>query len=176
MKSVIFIACVVLSFGCADNTARPTSNAQEPARAEKLQSTTVHTTEGQVTPPAVNEKAAEAADNAKGGRFSASGNPIDTEKFDKAIADAEAELKEKSNNAKAKEAVVNAYFERGFALTEARQYAAALADYRRALKLDPNHEESKKWEEQIIGIYNMMKKEYPKPGEEPPPLPFKKDA
>ncbi len=176
MKFVVLFLCVAISFGCTQGTAPSATNASEPVRAEKLQSTTVHTTEGQATPPAVDEKAAAAADDAKGGRFSASGNPIDTEKFDKAIADAEAELKKKATDPKAKETAVNAYFERGFALTEARQYAAALADFRKALKLDPNHEESKKWEQQIIGIYNMMKKEYPKPGEEPPPLPFKKEA
>lgn len=176
MKLFVLVFSAAVVAGCSNNTARTGSNSHEPARAEKLQSTTVHTTEGQATPTGANEKAAAAADDAKGGKFSAGGNPIDTEKFDKAIAEAESELKKKPNEASARSAAANAYFERGFALTEARQYAAALADYRKALKIDPNHEESKKWEQQIIGIYNMMKKEYPKPGEEPPPLPFNKDA
>ena len=108
------------------------------------------------------------------GKWSASGDPIDTTKFDKAIADAENNQKPTPADSAARTELAQAYFERGFALTEARQYASALGDYRRALKLDPNHEESKKWMDQIISIYSMLKKEPPKEGEEPPPLPFKK--
>ena len=60
------------------------------------------------------------------------------------------------------------------AVRRARQYAAALGDYRRALKNDPDHEDAKKLIDQIVGIYAMLKKEYPKEGEEPAALPFKK--
>jgi hypothetical protein len=59
------------------------------------------------------------------------------------------------------------------ALTDARQYASALGDFRRALKYDPSSEEAKTWIDQIIKIYDSMNKEYPKEGEEPPPLPWK---
>ena len=79
----------------------------------------------------------------------------------------------KPADAAAKKVVAEAYFERGVALTEARQYASALGDYRRVLKLEPDHADAKKWIDQIIGIYGMLKKEYPKEGEEPPPLPWK---
>ena len=89
------------------------------------------------------------------------------------IAEAEKALKAKPNDEAAKKTLAQAYFDRGAALTEARQYASALGDYRRALKYDPTHEESKKWIDQIINIYSMLKKEYPKEGEEPPPLPWK---
>ncbi len=176
MKFLIVLVIAIFAFGCGNNAApvQNTNTASQPQRAEKLQSTTVHTTEGQATPPVVNETAATAADNAKGGKFSAGGNPIDTTELDKAVTDAEKALKAKPKDAAAKETTANAYFNRGFALTEARQYASALGDYRRALKLVPDHEESIKWQKQIIGIYSMMKKEYPKPGEEPPPLLFKK--
>jgi tetratricopeptide (TPR) repeat protein len=126
-----------------------------------------HTTENQTPKPA-------DPSEATGGRWSASGDPIDTTEFDKAISDAEKAYKARTNDPAAITAAAEAYFKRGFALTEARQYASAIGDYRRALKIDPNHEDSKKWEQQIIGIYGMMKKEYPKPGEEPPPLPYKK--
>ena len=84
-------------------------------------------------------------------------------------------MKAKSDDA-SKKALAQAYFERGVVLTEARQYASALGDYRRVLKLDPDHAESKKWIEQIVSIYSMHKKDAPKEGEEPPPLPFKKVA
>lgn len=137
-------------------------------RADRPRSTIEHTTENQ--PPAADINNA----NNGGSRWTQSGDPIDTSAFDRAIAAAERSLKAKPNDAAAKSAAADAYFKRGFALTEARQYAAALGDYRQALKIEPGHEEAKTWENRIIGIYEMMKKEFPKPGEEPPPLPFKK--
>jgi tetratricopeptide (TPR) repeat protein len=109
-------------------------------------------------------------------KWSQSGNPIDTAKFDTEIAQAEKNLKAQPKDEDAKKKLAEAYFKRGFALTEARQYASALGDYRKALKLDPNYEESKKWIDQIIGIYDSIDTEYPKEGEEPPPLPFKKES
>jgi hypothetical protein len=42
------------------------------------------------------------------------------------------------------------------------------------LKYDPNDEDSKKWIDQIVGIYSMLKKQAPAEGQEPAPLPFKK--
>lgn len=102
------------------------------------------------------------------------GEPIDTAKFDGTIAAAEKVVKSKPADPQAKKDLAQAYYDRGFALTEARQYASALGDYRRALKLDPSHEDSKNWIKQIVDIYAMLKKDAPKEGEEPPPLPFKK--
>lgn len=167
----------MVTFGCGNNTAtvQNSNSASQPMRAEKLQSTTVHTTEGQATPQPVDANAAAAAESAKGGRFTQGGNPIDVTEYNKAIAEAQRSMKPDPKNAEARQKVAQAYFDRGFALTEARQYAAALKDYRSALKLVPDHAESIKWEKQIIGIYEMMKKEYPKPGEEPDPLPFAKN-
>jgi len=134
-------------------------------RSEKLESTTAHTTEGQTPKP---------ANSNSGGKFSQGGEPIDTAKFDGTIAEAEKAAHAKPTDEAAKKTLAEAYFDRGFALTEARQYASALGDYRRALKNNPSHEEAKKWMEQIINIYAMLKKDYPKEGEEPPALPFKK--
>src|SRR5690606_38983928 len=102
------------------------------------------------------------------------GDPIDTSEFDAKITAAEKAHKAKPDDKAAAAALADAYFERGFALTEARQYASALGDYRSSLKLVPTHAESKKWHDQIVSIYEMMKKEVPKEGEEPKPLPFKK--
>lgn len=170
--SLAIIAGSLFAAGCnsagADRAAADNS-ANAPMRSERMEPTTQHTFENMPEKPAGPVKPT-------GGKWSAAGDPIDTTDFDKAIADAEKNLKAKPSDAAAKTAAVEAYFKRGFALTEARQYASALGDYRRALKIDPNHEESKKWQQQIIGIYEMMKKEYPKPGEEPAPLPFKKEG
>ena len=61
---------------------------------------------------------------------------------------------------------------RAVALTDARQYASALGDYRRAVKNDPENEEAKNWIDQIITIYGSLGRTPPPEGEEPPPLPF----
>jgi tetratricopeptide (TPR) repeat protein len=106
-------------------------------------------------------------------KWTQSGSPIDTTSFDAEIKDAETKLKGNAKDESLKKSLAEAFNKRGIALTEARQYASALGDYRKALKLDPNNEEAKKWIDQIIGIYAMLNKDYPKEGEEPPALPFK---
>ncbi len=107
-------------------------------------------------------------------KWTQSGNPIDTSQFDADIAKAEKDLKAKPKDETAKKALAEAYVKRAVALTEARQYASALGDYRRTLKLDPKDEEAKNGMNQIISIYESLNRDYPKEGEEPPPLPFTK--
>jgi tetratricopeptide (TPR) repeat protein len=160
-----FSVFAILSFlaACSSNQPQPISNANVPLRAERLQNSTAHTTENQ--PP---------ANSNSGSKWTQSGDPIDTAKFDKTIADAEKALKAAAVEDDAQKALAQAYFERGFALTQARQYASAIGDYRRALKYDPDHAESKEWIDQIVSIYAMLKKQPPKEGEEPKPLPWKK--
>lgn len=106
-------------------------------------------------------------------KWTQSGDPIDTSEFDAEIAKAEKELKSKPNDETAKRALAEAYYKRGSALTEARQYASAIGDFRRSLKYDPENADAKKWIGTIVGIYDSINREYPKEGEEPPPLPFK---
>lgn len=174
MKFVILIIASVLFAACNSNSGPVSQNSSSqnvPLRAEKLQDTAVHTTENQTPKP---------ANSNGGGKFSASGDPIDVTEFNLAIKNAEIKLADVSASGlrkkpgfdDANKALAEAYFKRGFALTEARQYAAALGDYRSALKIAPDHEESKKWIDQIVSIYTMLKKEPPKPGEEPNPLPM----
>ena len=172
MKAILIGCAMAIIAGCSSQTAKIQQNSNAvvaPQRAEKLQTTTAHTTENQTPAP---EEAVSA--EAPKSKWTQGGEPIDTSKFDAQVISAELAFKAEPANKAAKANLAEAYFERGFALTEARQYAAALGDYRRALKLDPDHEESKKWVAQIIGIYEMMKKDYPKEGEEPSALPFKK--
>jgi tetratricopeptide (TPR) repeat protein len=171
MKVVLIFLLSILVFGC--NNAAPVANSTQPInvaqQSNDARTVLAHSGESS-TPKPMNT-------NTSGpGKPSSGGDPIDTEKFDAAIATAEKDLKSKPSDAGAKKALADAFFARGFALTQARQYASALGDYRRALKLDPNHEESKKWVDQIVSIYSMLKKSAPKEGEEPPPLPFKKEA
>ncbi|MGD9561482.1 MAG: hypothetical protein AB7F88_05075 [Pyrinomonadaceae bacterium] len=170
MRRYLLIA--IAAFAAACNSAAPVtqnnaaSNAG-PSRDQKAQSVTAHTTEGR--PPTMTPTSGSPPTKGQAG-----GDPIDTAKFDGTIAEAEKAAKSRPTDESAKKMLAEAYFDRGFALTEARQYASALGDYRRALKADPSHEESKKWIDQIVGIYKMLKKEPPKEGEEPPPLPFQK--
>lgn len=169
IKSLPFLALCLLIGGCAREPERTTANTQpeRPMRTERMRATTAHTTE--------NEQPAAAPNSApSGSKWSQSGDPIDTSALDGAIAAAEKDLKVRAGEDAAKKTLADAYYRRGFALTEARQYASALGDYRRALKYDPGHEDAQKWIDQIVMIYSSMKKEYPKEGEEPPPLPFKK--
>ncbi len=109
-------------------------------------------------------------------KWTQSGNPIDTTSFDSEIKQVEAKIKSNPKDETLKKSLADAYVARGMALTDARQYASALGDYRKALKLDPANETAKQWIGQIIGIYESINRAYPPEGEEPPPLPFKKES
>jgi tetratricopeptide (TPR) repeat protein len=109
-------------------------------------------------------------------KWTRSGNPIDVSEFNAAIAKAEKELKSNPNDVALKKNLSDAYTKRGVALTDARQYASAIGDYRRALKYNADNEEAKGWISQITGIYEMLKREVPKEGEEPEPLEFEKKS
>jgi len=165
MKSYFLIATAFFAAACATNAPVVQNSSNSNASNGRPQTVTAHTTEGR--PPMA------SSNGSSPGKWSASGDPIDTAKFDGTIAEAEKAVKNKPDDKATKKSLADAYFDRGFALTEARQYASATGDFRRALKLDPTHEEAKKWLDQIVGIYKMLKKEPPPEGEEPPPLPFK---
>lgn len=175
MKFLTIFGLLTLAFtGC--NNSRPQAvqtpdSNQAPQRNEKMQSVVSHTTENQ-PPPAGNSYNTNAPAKTK---WTQSGNPIDTKLFDNEIARAVKAQKANPADGPANYALADAYFKRGFALTESRQYASALGDFRRVIKYDPTNEEAKGWIDQIISIYNSINKEYPKEGEEPPPLPFKKE-
>jgi len=171
MRSVLVGLIGIFLLACAKPATSVQQNANtvaEPQRAEKLESVTAHTTENQPMPlPSANSQSGPKSHWTQGG------NPIDTSKLDTSVAAAEKAFKVKQNDAAAKQALSDAYLNRAMALTDARQYASALGDFRRALKYDPSSEEAKTWIDQIIKIYDSMNKEYPKEGEEPPPLAWK---
>ena len=169
MKFIIVTLFLLASFGC-DNAGKPvpqnTDSAAVTTAKEKPQTAIAHSLENQ-TPKT------DAPAGAKS-KWTQSGDPIDTKEFDTAIASAEVALGKKPSDNEAKKVLAAAYFKRAEALTGARQYASALGDYRRALKHDPSNEEAKDWIDKIIMIYGSINREYPKEGEEPPPLPLKK--
>lgn len=172
MRNLIIIGCLALATACNSAAPQPIRNSNtnaSPARNEKLQTAISHTTENQA-PPSMPSTA--PSDGTKS-KWSQSGNPIDTKKFDEDIANAQKALKSKPNDEGAKKTLADAYFVRAMALTDARQYASALGDFRKTVKLDASNPEAKEWIDQIISIYGSLNKESPKEGEEPPPLPLK---
>ena len=169
MKNVLLFAVAALLMACNSSPApvvNTNASANSAQRSEKTETVTAHSTENQI-PTGTNTNA--------GGRtkWTQSGDPIDTKAFDSAIASAEKNVKAKPDDKAAKDAVADAYLKRATALVGARQYAAALGDYRRVLKYDPENDTAKEWVNQIVGIYESMNREAPPEGQEPPPLPYK---
>jgi tetratricopeptide (TPR) repeat protein len=109
-------------------------------------------------------------------KSSGGGDAIDTSKLDEQIANAENQAKKKPDDEAARAALAEAYLARAGALTKARQYRAALGDYRRTLKYDPDNADAQEMSATMIGILQQMGREVPKEGEEPAPLPFTKGA
>lgn len=161
---IVFFA---VGFGCS-NAAKPVAQNANTAGAssspEKPQTAIAHGPQDQTPASPTGERS----------KWTQSGDPIDTTVFDSAIMSAEEALSARAADAGAKKALGTAYFKRAVALTEARQYASALGDYRRTLKYDAANSEAKEWIERIISIYDSIGRESPKEGEEPPPLPYVK--
>ncbi len=95
--------------------------------------------------------------------------PLDVSKMTADIEKAKVAYDKNPKDETATKALAKAYFERASALTGVAQYRAALGDYRKGLKLDPNDEPAKKMHDEIIRIFESMGREAPKEGEEPPP-------
>ncbi len=172
MNKIVILSLSALIFaGCGAN--QPTVGTNSPATQNTNNTLTVlsHQTQNK---PAANPATVPKSDTKS--KWTQGGSPVDTTKFDAEVVKAEKDLKAKPKDDAAKKALAVAYVNRGLALTDARQYASALGDYRKAKKLDPSNADANKWVEQIIGIYESMNKDYPKEGEEPPPLPFDKNA
>ncbi len=178
MKKIVLIISVAASLGLAG-----CSNA--PQSAQTVNSNTAIVTNSnnallvassrsaQGTNPSANN-AAKPAENSPTATGQA--RAIDTSGFDAEIAKAEKEYKQKSKDETAQKNLAEAYAARGFALTEAAQYRAALGDLRKCLKLDPTNKEAQQMHDQIVSIFKSLNREPPKEGEEPAPLPFKKEA
>ena len=172
MKKVLILNFIALIFtACGTSPQINSTNISTMQNANNGSVVSSHSTENSAVPNATIVPKSETKT-----KWTQSGNPIDTSKFDADIAIAEKNSKAKPKDESAQKTLAEALVNRGLALTDARQYASALGDYRKAQKLDPTNEDAKKWIAQIIGIYESINRDYPKEGEEPPPLPFKKDG
>lgn len=163
MKNLILIALFACLAVACNNAGTPVTQNAAPPSNVRPQTAIAHSSENKVPMAPSSEKS----------KWTQSGDPIDTKKFDEAIAAAEVALHKSPNDQKAKKALADAYFARAEALTGARQYASALGDYRRTIKHDPANTDAKNWIDQITGIYDSMGRESPPEGEEPQPLPYK---
>lgn len=170
MKKIVVLSLSALVLAGCGGGAAPTVNTNSSTAPNN--SLTVSSHQSQNAPPD-NTVVPKSETKTK---WTQGGSAIDTSQLDAAIAKADKDFKAKPKDEAAKKALATAYVNRGLALTDARQYASALGDYRKAQKLDPTNSEANKWVKEIIGIYDGMNKEYPKEGEEPPPLPFDKKA
>jgi len=154
----------------------PVSNANTAVITNRQQSEIVaaHSTEKSLPPMTANAARSANTTNKTNSTESPMARAIDVSMQTSKIEAAEKEFKAKSGDAKAKENLAAARFERAFLLTEAAQYRAALGDFRKGLKLDPNDAEAKAMHDKVLEIFASLNREPPKEGEEPAPMPFNK--
>ena len=168
MKKIIILSFLALvSIGCngAAQQSQPAANANAVVQAsnQTLNNQAIvssHSADTETVRPPQSNKSSQS-------ESSPMAKPIDVAEM---TADIEKAEKEYKNNPKAKDELAKAYFIRATALTGAAQYRAALGDYRKGLKLNPNDEAAKKMHDQIISIFKSIGREPPKEGEEPKPL------
>ncbi len=171
MRKIITLSFLMLvTIGCG-NTTQQTANTnvstQKPDNSLVVSS---HSSDAEKTAPVQQSK---TDSNAPARDSSPMARPIDVSQMTADVEKAEKSFKQNQKDEKAKGKLSEAYFVRAFALTDAAQYRAALGDFRKGLKLNPNNAEAKAMHDRIIGILNTFNREPPKEGEEPPPLPVK---
>ncbi len=175
-KFIILSIAVSISVGCnsaAQQTATTnTSVAGNTVSVQTTNSSTIQTTSNQAV---VSSHSGDAGKNAAPTAKAPTGESPMAKAVDVATltADIEKAEQEYKKNPKAKDALAKAYFVRATTLTGAAQYRAALGDYRKGLKLDPNDETAQKMHDQIISIFKQLNREPPKEGEETAPMPIK---
>ncbi len=176
-KFLILSFTALLSVGCQSAASNSATNNNSVANKAVVQSANVSGTQSPNNSAVVSSHS-ETAENPAPPTANAPAKstespmarPIDVAAMTANIEQSEKEYK---TNPAAKENLAKAYFTRATALTEAAQYRAALGDYRRGLKLDPNDEAAKGMHDQILSIFKQINREPPKEGDEPKPLPFK---
>jgi tetratricopeptide (TPR) repeat protein len=180
-KTSILIFLSLVAAGCTSSATTPqqqtTTVSQTTNTNQTIQRSNDSTVISSHSTPKKNSE--EGQTNSGGSSASSSGGSpmskaIDVSEMTAGIEKADKEYKSKPNDAAAKDALAKAHFIRAFALTEAAQYRAALGDFRKGLKLNPNDKQAKDMHDRIISIFQSINREPPKEGEEPPPMPFTK--
>jgi hypothetical protein len=192
MKKFIFfisaaVSTVLFIAGCNNSAPVQNTAAASPAPAASPAQKTgdelsvaSHSTENQFPPakfPGSNSSSGNGDTSSNSASASGGGSPmarpVDVSAMTKSIERLEKAYKKTPGDLEAKTALADAYFNRATALTEAAQYRAALGDFRKGLKLNPDDADARAMHDQIISIFKSIGREPPKEGEEPPPLPFK---
>ncbi len=172
MKKIILLSLfAIISIGCSSSAptqVQTNANTNVSAPKKDTQTVSAHTTETQKPPMSQSNSGGSSAPN------SPMQKAVDVSAMTATIEKAEKDYKAKSTDAKAKEDLATAYFKRAFTLTDAAQYSAALGDFRKGLKLNPNDKEAKGMHDQIISIYQSIGRDVPKEGEEKAPMPIGK--
>jgi tetratricopeptide (TPR) repeat protein len=176
MKKIVILSLSALIFAaCGGDTNQPnvtanrqTANTSAPPAASQNNNSLVVSSHSTSTTASSNSSS--PADQSSS--TSPMSKPVDVSAMTAKIEKAEKEYKAKPDD-KVKKNLAAAYFERAFALTKAAQYRAALGDFRKGLKLNPDDKEAQSMHDQIIDIFKSIGREPPKEGEEPPPLPIK---
>jgi cytochrome c-type biogenesis protein CcmH/NrfG len=164
--ALVIAACCLLALAGCGGGAPATANQSETPASRTATTNSVTTQTASSTPVAA--ASPKPATPAAGG-----GEPVDTSKYDAQIKRLEEKAKKSPTDKQARVALGKAYTERGDALTGVRQYRAALGDYRRALRNDPDNEQAQQMAGTIISILKSMGRDVPPEGQEPPPLPLK---
>ena len=173
MKKILIFSLLCFVFiGCADSASKVSvqtagNNNANVAAQQTNETLTIpsHSSDSQ-TAASANPKDASTQNG------SPMAKAVNVSEMSADIEKAKKEFEQNSTNDSAKQKLAKAYFVRAFALTEAAQYRAALGDFRKGLKLDPNDAEAKKMHDEIIRIFKSINREPPKEGEEPAPLPI----
>lgn len=172
MKKIVILSLSALIFAACSGgtnqpnavTNRPVANTSAPPAASQNNNLVVSSHQ--------TDKTASSNPSADQSSTSPMSKPVDVSAMTAKIEKAEKDYKAKPDDEKKKN-LAAAYFERAFALTNAAQYRAALGDFRKGLKLNPDDKEAVSMHDQIIDIFKSIGREPPKEGEEPPPMPIK---
>lgn len=171
MVKPIRIVVAVAACGLAAVIFSACGGGTSPSTNQGNTDTGAQTTAASPSPPAI----ATTTPYGTGTTTPGSGEPIDTSKYDAEIKRLEKQAEMRPGD-EARLALAKAHLARGNALTQAKQYRAALGDYRRALRYDPDNEEARQWAATITGILQQMGREVPTEGNEPAPLPLTPDT
>jgi hypothetical protein len=177
MKKIAILSFSIFSLiGCnnaTQNVAVKNTNTAVVVNRSQPETVAAHSTEKSL-PPASTSSVNSGNKSGLTSTVSPMARAIDVSAQTAKIETAEKEHKAKPADEKAKENLAKSYFDRAFLLTEAAQYRAALGDFRKGLKLNPMDAQAKSMHDQIITIFASIKREPPKEGEEPQPMPFNK--
>ncbi len=153
---------------CGGSNSSPTAANQNAASTNQTTVTNTQSSGARSPSVAASPGAATSQTPPSGG-----GEFVDTSTYDAEIKRLEEKAKKNPADQATRLALAKAYTDRGDALTGVRQYRAALGDYRRALRFDPNNGQAQQMSGTIIGILKSMGRDIPTEGQEPPPLPLK---